>query len=104
MEINTIVVLSLHDPKERVWGQLVALTEAGVTVRGIDLGAFDDFLRQVKSPEEGVVGLATIFYPMRRVERIALDEAQGGLPSLSQTFERVVGRSVLEYLAALSEV
>ncbi|MBI4466282.1 MAG: hypothetical protein HY656_02490 [Acidobacteria bacterium] len=103
MELNAIVIVSLHDPKERVWGQLLSLTEAGVTVRGIDLNSFDDFVRQVKSPDEGVVGLATIFYPMQRVERIALDEPKGSIPSLSQTFERQVGRSVAEYLAALIE-
>ena len=37
MELNAIVIVSLHDPKERIWGQLLALTQAGVTVRGIDL-------------------------------------------------------------------
>jgi hypothetical protein len=47
------------------------------------------------------VGLATIFYPMHRVERIALDESKGDIPSLAQTFELKVGRSVLDYLAAL---
>jgi len=104
MELNAVVIVSLHEPKERIWGQLISLTDAGVTLRGIDLNSFDDFVSQVKQPEEGQVGLATIFYPMRRVERIALDEAKGSIPSLSQTFERQVGRSVLEYLAALTEV
>ena len=60
-------------------------------------------MRQVKTAEEGLVGLATIFYPMQRIERIALDEPRGTIPSLSQTFERQVGRSVVEYLAALVE-
>lgn len=104
MELNAIVVVSLHDPKERIWGQLISLTDAGVTIRGLDLNSFDDFIRQVKQPEEGQVGLATIFYPMRRIERIALDEPKGSIPSLSQTFERAVGRSLVEYLAALTEV
>lgn len=103
MELNAIVIVSLHDPKERIWGQLLALNQAGVTVRGLDLNSFDDFIRQVKNPEEGLVGLATIFYPMQRVERIALDEPKGTIPSLSQAFERQVGRSVMEYLAALAE-
>lgn len=103
MELNSMVIVSLHDPKERFWGQLVALSEAGITVRGIDLNSFDDFIRQVRNPEEESVGLATIFYPMRRVERIALDEPKGAIPSLSQTFERQVGCSVPEYLASLVE-
>jgi hypothetical protein len=103
MEPNSIVVVSLVDPKERIWGQLLAITEAGITVRGIAVGSFDEFLRQVKNPEEEPVGLATVFYPMRRVERIAMDEPQGSIPSLAQTFERQVGRSVIEFLNALSE-
>lgn len=100
MEINTIVVLSLHSPKERVWGQLIALNQAGVTIRGIDLTAFDDFIRQVLDPEGDRVALPTVFYPMHRVERIALDEATGSIPSLSDTFASKVGRTLLEYIAS----
>jgi hypothetical protein len=106
MELNSIVIVSLHDPKEKIWGQLIGLSQAGITVRGLDVNSFDDFLQQVRTPEQGQVGLATIFYPMQRVERIALDEAKGSIPSLAQVFERQVGRSLLEYLAevaALSE-
>lgn len=102
MELNTMVVVSLTEPKERIWGQLLALSEAGITVRGLDVNSYDDFLRQVRNPEEEPVGVATIFYPMRRVERIALDEPQGRIPSLAQTFERQVGCTVIEYLAALA--
>ncbi len=98
MDLKSIVVVSLHDPKEKIWGQLVALSQAGLTVRGIDVNSFDDFIQQVKRPEEAQVGLATIFYPMHRVERIALDEAKGSIPSLAQTFERQVGRKLNEYL------
>ena len=94
-----MVVVSLHDPKERIWGQLLSVTQAGVTVRGLDLNSFDDFIRQVKNPEEEPVRLATLFYPMQRVERVALDEPQGSIPSMAQTFERQVGRTVLDYLS-----
>ena len=103
MELYSIVIVSLHDPKERIWGQLLSINQAGVTVRGIDLNSFDDFIRQVKDPSEAAVGLPTLFYPMLRVERIARDEPQGSIPSLAQTFERQVGRSVLEYLTELTE-
>jgi len=103
MDVNSIVVISLHDPKERIWGQLLAITQAGITVRGIDLNSFDDFIRQIKNPDESPVGLATIFYPMARVERIALDECKGSIPSLAQTFERIVGRSLVDYLASVVE-
>lgn len=97
-----MVVVSLVEPKERIWGQLLAITDAGITVRGIAVGSFEEFIHQVKSPEEEPVGLATVFYPMRRVERIALDEPQGSIPSLSQTFERQVGQTAADFLAVSS--
>jgi hypothetical protein len=101
MELNSIVIVSLHDPKEKIWGQLIALNQAGVTIRGIDLNSFDDFIRQVLAPDDLPVGLATIFYPMYRVERIALDEPKGEISSLSQTFRAKVGISLAEYLNGL---
>ena len=102
MDINSMVVVSLVEPKERIWGQLLAITDAGITVRGIAVGSFEEFIHQVKSPDEEPVGLATVFYPMRRVERIALDEPQGSIPSLAQTFERQVGQTAVEFLASSS--
>ena len=99
MEPHSIVVLSLHTPKEKVWGELVSLNSAGVTIRGIDLSSFDEFVRQILHPEGERIGLPTLFLPMLRVERIALDEPHGSIPSLAATFEKKVGRSLGEYLA-----
>jgi hypothetical protein len=98
MQPRSIVVLSLHTPKEKVWGELKELSNAGVTLRGIDLGSFDDFVRQVVHPEGDRVGLPTLFFPMLRVERIALDESHGSIPSMAELFERKTGRSLAEYL------
>ncbi len=58
MELNSIVVVSLHTPREKIWGELMALNISGITVRGIDLNSFDDFVRQVLHPEGDRVGLA----------------------------------------------
>jgi hypothetical protein len=98
MEPHAIVVVSLHTPKEKVWGELLDMSHAGVTLRGIDLGAFDDFVSQVLHPEGDRMGLPTLFFPMVRIERIALDEARGSIPSLAEVFERKVGRSLVDYL------
>jgi hypothetical protein len=98
MEPHSIVVVSLHSPKERVWGELLELSTAGVTVRGIDLSAFDDFVSQVLHPEGDRIGLPTLFFPMLRIERIALDEARGSIPSMAEMFEIKVGRSLRDYL------
>jgi hypothetical protein len=98
MEINSIVIVSLAAPKEKIWGQLLALSAAGVTVRGIQLDSFDDFLRQVLNQEEATVGLTTAFFPMHRVERISWDEPSGTLPSLADRFRQTVGLTIQEYL------
>jgi hypothetical protein len=99
LQPNSIVLLSLHSPKEKIWGQLVSLHASGVTVRGIDLNSFDDFIRQVLDPDGERIGLSTLFFPMQRVERIALDEPHGSIPSMAERFEQKVGRSLSDYLA-----
>jgi hypothetical protein len=98
VEINTIIIVSLTTPKEKIWGQLLGLNSAGITLRGIDLDSFDDFLRQLLDREEATVGMATVFYPMHRVERIAQDEPSGSLPSLADRFRAKIGLTIQEYL------
>jgi hypothetical protein len=98
MEINSVVIVSIISPKEKIWGQLLLLEPKGVTVRGIDIEAFDDFIRQVIKQEETAVGPNTIFFPMHRIERVALDEPSGSIPSLSERFHAKVGITIQEYL------
>ncbi|MBI1940310.1 MAG: hypothetical protein HYS33_02245 [Acidobacteria bacterium] len=69
-----------------------------MTIRGLELDSFDDFVRQIVNQEEATVGMATVFYPMHRVERIAWDEPSGTLPSLSDRFQAKVGISIQQYL------
>lgn len=99
MEVSRIVIISLQSPREKVWGELVTLQPAGITIRGIDLNSFDDFVRQVLHPEGDRVGLPTVFFPMHRIERISLDEPSGSIPSMADLFEHKVGRSLKDYLA-----
>lgn len=99
MEPRSIVIVSLHSPKERLWGELEDISVAGVTLRGIDLDSFDDFLRQVLHPEGEHIGLPTLFFPMQRVERIALDEPRGSIPSLAEKFALKAGRTLTDYLS-----
>jgi len=98
VEVNSVVIVSLVSPKEKMWGQILLLEAKGVTVRGIELDAFDDFLRQVTQQEETGVSLNTVFFPMHRLERIMMDEPSGSIPSLSQRFHAKVGMSIQEYL------
>ena len=89
------VLLYLHSPREKVFGVLVSLQPGGVAVRGIELAAFEDWLRQEARGEQGI-GLVTLFYPMNRVERVEKDETVGGFEGIADRFRRATGRSVLE--------
>ena len=93
---GTPVILYLQAPKEKIWGILVSLSPAGVVVRGLDLVVFDEWMRQEARGEEAGLGLATIFYPMGRLERMERDETVGRLASYADRFFRQVGRTVLQ--------
>ena len=96
---HSIVVVSLHTPKEKVWGELLDINPSGVTLRGIDLNSFDHFIRQINEPDGERIGFPTIFFPMNRVERVSLDEPSGSIPSMNELFARKIGRSLTEYLS-----
>ena len=98
MQIHSPVILSLVNPKQKIWGVLLALEPPGITLQGIELDSFDDFVRQVVEQDEGTVGMAIVFYPMHRVERLAADEASGSIPSLSDRFTEKTGITVYEHL------
>lgn len=98
LERGTPVVLYLQEPKEKVWGLLLGLETSGVVVRGLDLRAFDDWLRQESRDEEPELGLGTLFYPMHRVERVERDETIGPVPGYADRFAREVGRTVKQVL------
>jgi hypothetical protein len=89
------VLVYLHSPREKVFGVLLSLDPAGVALRGIELGAFEDWLRQEARGEEGL-GPVTVFYPMNRVERVERDETLGALEGFAARFRRETGRSVAE--------
>jgi hypothetical protein len=99
MDLHSIVVVSLHSPKEKIWGELLAINPSGITVRGVDLNSFDHFIRQINEPDGERMGLPTIFFPMNRLERVSLDEPSGSIPSMDELFARKIGRSLADYLA-----
>lgn len=88
------VLVYLREPQEKLWGVLRGLDGAGVTLRGIELGSFDEWVAQVERDEENVVGPSLLFIPSRRVDKVLLDEPSGELPSLSQRFEQRTGLRV----------
>lgn len=99
---GSIVLLHLIDPNEKYWGVLEEIGMAGVIVRAINLSSLDDWMRSLSYEEEAGLGVSTLFFPLRRVERMSLDEPMGPVESLAQMFERRVGRSVQEVLGILT--
>ncbi len=95
---GSVVIIYLVDPAEKYWGVLESLTMPGVTLRAINLSSFDDWLHSIVNETEPCLGLTTVFFPMSRVERMFLDEKVGEVESLSQSFERRIGKSVEAFL------
>lgn len=100
MDIGTIVMISLTQPNEKYWGRLESLGPAGATIRGINLASLEDWIRDLVSEQDSGLAPTTVFFPLHRVERIAIDESSGMIESLGASFERRVGGSILDYLAS----
>jgi hypothetical protein len=87
---GAIVIVTLGNPRDKFWGAVVALTPEGISLCGIELASFEDFVSLVKDGEPFSPGI--VFFPMHRVERMELDMPDAGIPSLSQRFARNTGR------------
>ena len=98
VQAGSIVIAHLINPSEKLWGALHSLDATGVTLRGINVESFEDWIAQINRDEPPALGLATMFTPLFRVERIFLDEQVGEVESYCQRFERRVGLSVKTYL------
>ena len=94
-----LVVLVAVNPRERVWGRLVGLEAAGVAVRGMELGSWEENLATIRQGAPEQVSLGTRFVPMHRVESLYLDEAIAGAPSMGELFKKGTGLEPLDFLA-----
>ncbi|HEV2718975.1 MAG TPA: hypothetical protein VG323_03075 [Thermoanaerobaculia bacterium] len=94
----SLVIVNLVNPKEKFFGVLTSLSQAGVTLRGINLDSFDDWIRQVAHREEAGLDVTTMFFPLFRVERIWLDEGSGAIKSYGERFHDVTGTAIHTYL------
>lgn len=100
MDTGDIVVATLGDPREQIWGLLMRLDGAGVIIRGIDARNFEEWTRQVASDHEPELGPSTVFYPAHRIERIDLDEPVGAVPSMRGRFFDITGKDAAETFKA----
>lgn len=99
MQPGTIVVAHLQSPNEKYWGSLLELTGPGITLRGIHLASFEDWLNAITQQRDPSLGLVTVFFPLHRVERLFVDERIGEVESYSQQFERRTGRALEPYFS-----
>ena len=97
-EPSSLVIVNLINPKEKFFGILTSLSHAGVTLRGINLDAYEDWIRQIAHREEANLDVTTIFFPLFRVERVYLDEPSGSIKSYAQRFHEVTGMAIPTYL------
>ena len=61
-EPSSLVIVNLVNPKEKFFGILEALSPAGVTLRGINLDAYEDWIRQIAHREEADLDVATMSF------------------------------------------
>ncbi len=101
IEAGACVIVSLGDPREKFWGILDEINPAGISLRGIELNSFDELLRMLAKGETGIYP-ATVFFPLRRIERILLDEDSGYLPALHSQFAQRTGSSLADWLRSVS--
>jgi hypothetical protein len=91
-----IVTITLRDPREKLLGILGEINQAGVTIRGIDLSYFDDWIQSIAAGEP-YLPMDDHFFPMWRVERMTRDESNGEIPSMTDQFEKRTGRKLTEF-------
>ena len=98
MKPGAFVILHLINPSEKIWGALEELAPVGITLRGINMASFEEWMIEIARGEPPTLGLATMFVPLFRVERMFLDEQVGAVASYRQRFLERVGLTVESYL------
>lgn len=91
IEAGDIVIAVLHSPREKLLGILNEINPAGLTIRSIELGYFDDWCGSI-SAGEAHLQMSDNFFPMWRIERITRDESTDDVPAMWEQFESRTGR------------
>ena len=104
MDVGSFVLIHLVNPREKFWGILRSESASGVTVRGLTLEGFEEWLREISHKEPISSHPATVFFPLHRVERIFADETAGEFVSFADRFRKHVGEDARYYLTPVREV
>ncbi len=103
MDKGTYVLVHLTNPREKFWGILKEESAAGITVRGLSLDVFEEWLRQVARRDPVSAPPSTVFFPMYRVERVFADETAGEVTSFADRFRRQVGEEARYHLTPVPD-
>ncbi|MDE3179531.1 MAG: hypothetical protein KGM47_07710 [Acidobacteriota bacterium] len=98
MEPGTIVMATLKDPRERIWGALREIKAEGITVEGIRAELLEDFIQQSGRREGFAPDFSTEFYSTHRMEKIAWDITDADLDFFARRFREKMGVTIEEYL------
>ena len=93
IEAGQSVILVLHTPREKLFGILEEISSAGVFVRAIELGYFDDWCNSIIEGEQ-FLPMSDYFVPMWRLERMTRDD---GSPTMTEQFEQRTGKMLSEF-------
>lgn len=96
VETGAFVIIVLREPREKIWGILDEINPAGITLRGIDLNAFEDWTRAIANSEP-FFGMNDYFLPMWRVEKLTRDESTLEIPSLADRFRNKTGSDAADF-------
>lgn len=87
MDVGSIVVINLQEPREKMLGRLLSISPPGITIRGIEVNSFRDWMNQFLHQQAGLsIRATTVFFPMHRVVSCYLDEDMGQVLSFSSQF------------------
>ena len=92
MNPNDLVTVYLGGPREKFWGVLLSVAPSGVTVRGVGLESFEDWMRQATRADPPLIGAVTVYFPAHRIDRVELDASAGAAEGLGARFRRLTGR------------
>ncbi len=95
---GAFVIVTLSSPREKFWGVILDLNDQGLSMRGVDLVAFEDLVAAIKAGDAFTSGV--VFFPMHRIERIELDLPEGNIHSLAERFRDKTGHDAAEILSS----
>ncbi len=96
LETGESVILILQNPREKLVGILHEINAAGIFLRAIDLGYFDEWMSAIKNGEP-FLPMQDYFVPMWRVERLTRDESSPEMPSMTEQFNRKTGFDLSQF-------